>query len=260
MTEVLRNKNLTTRFQILVEIADKGPNVQQKDIARRLEITPQAVSDYITQLIKDGMLVSEGRSHHSVTKEGVNWIIETLKDLNNYILFIQRAVNNISVCAAIAESDLKRGQKINLKMKDGLLFASNDTGSGATGIATSNARQGEDVGVSSISGIVPLEPGRVTILKIPSIERGGSRKVNYSILREHLKGCPFVASLGLESFATLRNIGIEFCRYGAMGTAIEAAQSGLNSLVVCVENETFELITKLEKQKIRYLLIDAESP
>ena len=259
MAEVLRNKNLTTRFQILVEIADQGPNVQQKDIARRLEITPQAVSDYVTQLVKSGMLVSEGRSRHSVTREGVNWIIETLKDLSNYILFIQRAVNNISVCAAIAESDLKKGQKINLKMKDGLLLASSGAGPGAAGMAISNARQGEDVGVSGISGIVSLERGMVTILKIPSIERGGSRKVDYGILREHLKGCPLVASLGLESLAALRKTGIDFCRYGAMGAAIEAAQSGLNSLVVSVENETFELITKLEKQKIRYRLIDVES-
>ena len=76
MIEVLRNKNLTTRFQILVEIADSGPNVQQRDIARKLDITPQAVSDYIAQLIKEGMLVSEDRARYKITNEGVNWIIK----------------------------------------------------------------------------------------------------------------------------------------------------------------------------------------
>ncbi len=58
MVEILRNKNLTTKFQILVEIASKQPNIQQKDIAKKLKITPQAVSDYIKQLLKDGFLIS----------------------------------------------------------------------------------------------------------------------------------------------------------------------------------------------------------
>jgi len=36
MIEVLRNKNMTTKFQILVEIADSGPDIQQREIARKL--------------------------------------------------------------------------------------------------------------------------------------------------------------------------------------------------------------------------------
>jgi putative transcriptional regulator len=60
--QILRNKNLTTRFQILVEIADKGPLIHQRTIARELAITPQAVSEYIAQLVKEGLLKAEGRS------------------------------------------------------------------------------------------------------------------------------------------------------------------------------------------------------
>ena len=56
MIEVLRNKNLTTKFQILVAIAEGGPDIQQRAIARELEITPQAVSDYIAQLIQEKLL------------------------------------------------------------------------------------------------------------------------------------------------------------------------------------------------------------
>ena len=106
MIEILRNKNLTTRFQILVEIANSGPKIQQRDIARQLDITPQAVSEYIAQLTKDKMLTSEGRSSYRVTNEGVNWIIKSLKELNSYSTFIQQAVTSMSVCTAIAESDL----------------------------------------------------------------------------------------------------------------------------------------------------------
>ena len=258
MIEVLRNKNLTTRFQILVEIANSGPNIQQRDIANKLDITPQAVSDYIAQLIKDKMLTSEGRSSYKVTNEGVNWIIKALRELSSYNNFIQRAVTNISICAALAESDLEKNQKVGLKMKDGLLFASLNTDSKATGITISKASSGEDVGITDIKGIVPLELGQVTIVRVPGIQRGGSRKVNIDILRDNLERNSFVTFLGLESFAALRKAGVEFHQYGAAAAAIEAAISGLNALVVCVENETSDLIDRLEKEGIRYELIDAE--
>ena len=47
MAEVLRSKNLATKFQILLEVAANQPNIQQKDIAGKLNITPQAVSGYV---------------------------------------------------------------------------------------------------------------------------------------------------------------------------------------------------------------------
>ncbi len=260
MIEVLRNKNLTTKFQILVEIAEGGPGIQQREIAKKLEITPQAVSDYIAQLINEKMLVSKERSSYRVTNVGVNWLIKTLKELNSYNIFIQRAVNNISVCAALAEDELKKNQKVGLRMKDGLLFATSTISNEATGITTSEAKPGEDIGVSNIKGIVSLEIGKVTILKIPSIERGGSGKVNYSKLRGYIKERQIIVSLGLESFAALRKTSADFYQFGVTEAAIESAKCGLNPLVVCVENETSGLVTSLERERIRYELFDIENP
>jgi len=167
-------------------------------------------------------------------------------------------VTNISVCAAIAEDDLKKKQRVGLKMKDGLLFASTSKKAEATGITTSSARAGEDVGISGIEGIVPLEIGRVTILRVPGIQRGGSGRVNYKILREHLAKSDLVTSLGLESLAALGKAGAQFHHYGATETAIEAAKSGLSPLVVCVDSETSNLIARLERESIAYQLFDAE--
>jgi len=258
MIEVLRNKNLTTRFQILVEIASGGPNIQQRDIAAKLNITPQAVSDYIAQLIKGRMLAAEGRSSYRVTNEGVNWIIKSLRELNSYNSFIQKAVTNISICTALAETDLKKNQKVGLRMKDGLLYASSDAGSEATGVTVSGARGGEDVGITGIEGIVPLELGRVTIARMPGIQRGGSRKIDIKKIKETLRQHPFITALGLEAFAALSRAGIEFQRFGAVEAAIEAARSGLNALVVCVDNEMSDLIGRLEKEGIKYELINAD--
>jgi putative transcriptional regulator len=258
MIEVLRNKNLTTRFQILVEIANAGPGVQQREIAKNLNITPQAVSDYIAQLSGEGLLASEGRAHYRVTNQGVNWIIKTLRELGEYNAFIQRAITDLSVCAAIAKDDLKKGQKVGLEMKDGLLLASASRKRGASGTTIDRARAGEDVGISGIEGIVPLEVGRVTILRMPGIQRGGSKKINYDILKQHLAKSNMVAALGLEALAALRKTRSEFQHYGAAAAAIEAAKSGLKPLVVCVDSEAADLIARLEKERIAYQLFDAE--
>jgi len=258
MIEVLRNKNLTTRFQILVEIASAGPAVQQKEIAKNLNITPQAVSDYIAQMAREGLLVAEGRARYRVTNQGVNWIIKTLRELGDYNTFVQRAITNLSTCAAIAADDLKKGQKVGLKMKDGLLFASSGKQE-AGGTAISGAKAGEDVGITGIEGIVPLEVGRVTILRVPGIQRGGSSKVNYDILKQRLAKSDLVTALGLEALAALRKTGAGFQHYGAVAAAIEAAKSGLKPLVVCVDSEAADLIARLEKERIAYQLFDAES-
>ena len=258
MIEVLRNKNLTTRFQILVEIANAGPTIQQREVAKNLNITPQAVSDYIAQLTGEGLLVTEGRARYRVTNQGVNWIIKTLRELGDYNTFIQRAITNLSTCAAIAEDNLKKGQQVGLKMKDGLLFAS--AGKQAAGGTTiSGARAGEDVGITGIEGIVPLEVGRVTILRVPGIQRGGSQQVNYNILKQHMAKSDFVTALGLEALAALRKTKARFQHYGAVAAAIEAAKSGLKPLVVCVDSEAADLIARLEKERIAYQLFDAES-
>jgi putative transcriptional regulator len=258
MIEVLKNKNVTTRFQILVEIANSGPNVQQREIAKRLHITPQAVSDYIAQLTREGKLISQGRSSYRITNEGVNWMIGILRELSGYIAYIQGAVANISVCAALAEDDLEKGQRVSLKMKNGLLFASSTVSSGARGITVTKSDKGDDVGVTDIDGIVPLKIGRATILRVPAVQRGGSRKADFNILKQHLKRRPFTAAIGLEAFVCLRKVGADFQMYGAIDAAIEAARSGLNPLVVCVESETSQLISRLEEAGVGYDLFSAE--
>jgi putative transcriptional regulator len=68
MAQILKSKNLATKFQIMMEIAAHQPNIHQKDIAQRLGITSQAVSEYMKELIKDGWLSFQGRSQYKVTR------------------------------------------------------------------------------------------------------------------------------------------------------------------------------------------------
>jgi len=164
MVEILRSKSYATKFQILLEIASGGPNIQQKAIAGKLNITQQAVSEYIGQLEKGGLIVSSGRSRHKITNEGVNWVLKILRELRNYINTVNKVINSVVVSAVIAADDITRGQTVGLEMKDGIMYATGKTEAGATGLAVSDAKKGEDVAVSGVEGLVGLKKGKVGIL------------------------------------------------------------------------------------------------
>jgi len=259
MAEVLRNKNLATRFQILVEIANSGPNIQQQDIAKKLYVTPQAISDYTRQLVDEGLLISDGRSKYRLTSEGVNWVIKTLRELREYDTLIERAITNISVCTAVAAVDLVEGQMVGLEMKEGLLFAIADARKGARGVAAAKARAGEDVGVASIEGVVQMAIGRVTVLKVPGIQKGGSGMVALERVRKEVSDRKLVGAIGIEAIVALSRLDIENVYiYGVAEAAIEAARSGLSPVIVCIDDEIPGFIRRLEEADIDYELIDSK--
>ena len=257
MVEILRNKNLATRFRIMVEIARSGPNIQQRDIAVRLGVTPQAISDYIKHLAKEGMLVAEGRSRYRPTTEGVNWIIKVLRELRSYDTTVQQAITNISISAAIAAGDIRKGQAVGLEMRDGLLYAMPLPGKGARGIAAMDARTGEDIGVSKIEGIVDFKLGKAIVLKVPSVKRGGSKRIDFSRLEKSISGKPMVAAIGIEAVVALKKVFAgPACIYGAAEAAIEAVRSGLSPAIVCVDEAAPGLISRLEEANVTYELVD----
>lgn len=257
MAQILQNKRLATRFQILVEIAANQPNIQQRLIAERIGVTPQAVSEYVSQLLEEGFIASEGKSRHSITKEGVNWVLEMARELKDYSSYVERAITNICVCTAVAERDIAQGQRVGLKMRDGILWASEPKKGGAQGIAASDAVAGEDVGISDIEGIVDLKIGRVTIAKVPDISKGGSAQTDLSTLRSLAARGAWLGAIGLESMSALKKIGAEpRYFYGVEEAAVEAAFSGLSPVVVCVSDRIPTLIQRLKTENIDYTILD----
>ncbi len=258
MVQVLRNKNLATRFQILVEIAANQPNIQQKDIARRIGVTSQAVSEYMSKLEKDGWISSDGRSHYRVTKEGVNWLLKALRELQSYSATAEKTLVNITTWAAIADTDLKSGQQVSLVMRNGLLFAAKFTGKGARGVTTCAARRGEDIGVMDIQDIVMLEMGQITVLEIPDIQNGGSKCANERKLKRWLEKADLVGATGTEAIVALRRLGYETTYlYGVAQAAVEAARSGLSFVIVCSSSESPLLLQRLADENAPYRVIDA---
>ena len=257
MVEILQKKNAATRFQILVEIAAYGPAIQQKSIAAKLGFTPQAISDYIHQLLEEELVVSTGRSSYKVSTTGVNWMLKVLRELNDYISEVQQAVTNITASAAIAEDDISQGQSVGLKMKDGLLFATNQIDGGARGIAASSVRQGEDVDIANIEGLVELTRGTVTILQVPNIQKGGAKKVDSKRLRTQINDSQQVGVIGIEALIALRRADIEpRYLYGVTEAAVEAVRCGLSFIVVCTDDAIAGLIKRLQEENLNYELIN----
>jgi putative transcriptional regulator len=258
MAQILRSKNLATKFQIMLEIAANQPNIQQKDIATKLEITSQAVSEYVRELIKDGWLSSQGRSRYKVTREGVDWILKMSRQLHSYSSFVSKVVSDISTSTAIADDDLSAGQPVSLHMKDGLLFASSITSDkAAKGIALSEAKKGEDVGISRIEGVIKLETGKVTIAQVPNVQDGGSRNTDLVKLKDEADSAKLVGAIGVESLVALKQIGIKPAyAYGVREAAVEAAYCGLPFLIVSSEDKVSALVPRFEEEGLDYEIVD----
>lgn len=257
MPQVLRNKNMATRFQILVEIATNQPYIQQKDIAKRIGVSSQAVSEYISELEKDGWVSSDGRSRYRVTKEGVNWVLKALRELQQYSATAESALTNINTWAAIADKDFNQGEPVGLVMKNGLLFATTYSGKGAKGRTTSKASKGEDVGITDIEDIVILDLGKITIMEIPDIQNGGSKNIDQNKLKRQLTYTELVGAIGIEAIVALRQVKKEpDYLYGVTTAAIEAARSGLSFTIVCTSSESPLLQQKLTEENIFYRIVN----
>jgi len=254
---ILRSKKEITSFQILVEIAAHQPDVMQKEIADKIGITPQAVSEYIKELVFEGLLYSEGRVRYRVTKKGIDWVLERAQELKKYARYVMEdVVSHISVATAIAVERFPKGQTVSLWMDKGLLYAGFVEGE-VTGTTISEAEKGEDVGVTDLKGMISFSPVNITICKIPRVERGGSRNVDYEMLKKYSQEKPYIAAIGVEALISLRKISITpHILFGARESVVEAAFHGLSSLVVSVDEEVPSLLNRLESEGLNYEVVD----
>ncbi len=254
---ILRSKKESTKFQILVEISAHQPDIRQKEIADRIGITPQAVSEHIKDLVSGGFLFSDGRVRYRVTKKGVDWVLEKAIELKKYSGYIMEdVISHVSVATAIATERFKRNQRVSLWMDRGLLYASSKEGD-VTGITISESEEGEEIGVTELKGMISLPQVGITICKVPRVEKGGSRSVDLEILKKYSRDKPYIAAIGVEALISLRKIGIEpAILFGAKESVVEAAFHGLSSLVVSVDEEVPSLLDRLESEGLNYEVVD----
>ena len=258
MASVLQSKRESSRFQILVEIAAHQPNLRQKEVAESLGVTPQAISEYIKELVADGLVTTDGRMRYRITKEGVEWLLESAAELKRYArVVMEEIISHVSVWAAIAEADLAEGERVSLEMRGGLLYANKKEGIDASGVVIADTLSGEDVGVSDLQGLISLDEGKIILCKVPRVQNGGSVKVDLPALKDHLARVKNVGCLGIEALVALRKVGREpDIIFGAKEFAVEAAYHGISSVIVSVDEQIPGLLTRLESEGLKYELID----
>ena len=236
MVDVLENKRAATRFRVLVEIAERQPAVSQGEIAEAVGVTSQAVSEYIRELVDEGLVEKEGRSRYRVTKEGVDWVFQSATDVRR---FVDRVTNDVlgsvQEDAAIADAALDEGDTVTLSLESGLLHAAPGADGDATGVTTTSAAVGDVVGVTGFEGVIDLDPGHVSVVQVPPIRSGPVEDAEQ--LLAVCEDVPIVTAAGVEAVSALREIGIEPTTYFAPGeVAADAASRGLDAAVVTTQD------------------------
>jgi len=257
--KVFKKKGELTRFQILAEIAKQQPHLRQKDIAEKLGITVQAVSENIKSLTDEGFVeIREDSTRYHITKRGIEKLKKEAADLRKYADEVSETMNTYkSIWPAIAGDNLKKGQKVWLKMEGGILYAVKEETS-AYAEVLHDAKKGEDVALIKLNGIIELKTGNVVIIKLPVINQGGSRVSDFGKIQDiYNRGFDKVGIMGTVSRAVINKIDIspDF-EFATPYATVAAAKRGLNVLVFAVGNMTKSITQKLDDEGINYVIED----
>lgn len=266
---LLRSKSEFTRFEILLAIMRGQPHVKQKDISETLGVTIQAVSKYFKNLKKEGYLeTGSERADYRLTQKAISGIQADLKSLEGYIISIKGEMKFERSMPAIATRQVKTGDEVGLVMKGGVIYTVAPDGSEAKGTAMEDASPGEDLELKNLQGKLKVKEGRILIVKLPSIRKGGSRVVDLDKIKEFYDEFKpdRVGVMGAVGRAVLNKLGLKAdIEFGISRAAAIAASRGLNVLVLVVGRMANRMTEEIENLNMKsatnicYEIRDAKS-
>lgn len=266
--KIFKKRGEMTHFQILSEISKQDPHLRQKDIAERLNITVQAVSENIKTLLDEGYITSrDGRSPYKITQKGIVKVKKDALNLRKYSDSVLETMNHYkSVWPAIATTKIEKNEDVGLYMEDGILYA-NKSEQNATAKVLCDAEVGEDVALTGLNGVIELKIGEVLIISLPAIKKGGSRASDLELIKKiyeteykkwGIKKIDKVGIMGTISRVVANKLNIPIAiEYATAHSTVAATKKGLNVMVLAVGNMTKTLIKSLEEEDIKYNIIDA---
>jgi len=255
---LLRDKGEFTKFKILLEVMRNQPHVKQKDISDALGITIQAISKYFKKLTKEGLLeAGSERADYRLTPKGITKLREDLKNLDLYVKSIKNELKVDHAWIAMATRPVKIGEQVGLITKGGIFYtvAVNDPEVEAVGIATNNAEPGEDIGLKDLKGKVKLKQGKILIVKLPSIRKGGSRTADIEKIKTLIDEFKpdRIGVMGAVGRAVVNKLGLKAdLEFGISHSAAVAASRGLNVLVLIVGRMVNKMIQEIDSQNMRF--------
>jgi putative transcriptional regulator len=249
---LLRDKGEFTKFQILLEVMRNQPHVKQKDVSEKIGITIQAISKYFKKLNQEGLLeCGSERGDYRLTSKAVAKLRENVRALENYTSGVKRDLRVEHAWPAIATQNVKAGEKVGLIMKEGIMYTtmSDNAETVAQGIALADAKPGEDLGLKELSGKVEIKQGKILIVKLPSIRRGGSRATDLAKVKafyEEFKP-DRVGVMGAVGRAVLSKVEIKAdIEFGISRSAAIAASRGMNVFVLVVGRMVNRMIQEID--------------
>jgi len=250
---LLKDKGEFTKFQILFEIMRNQPHIKQKDISDKLGITIQAISKYFKKLTREGLLeAGSERADYHLTPKGVTKLREDMRNLEAYINDLKHDLKIEHAWPAIATQPVKAGQETGLIMKEGVMYTV-PLGSPlaeATGIALADANPGDDLGLRDLHGKVKVKKGKILIVKLPSIRKGGSRATDLEKIKALYNEFKpdRVGVMGAVGRAVLNKLGLKAnIEFGISRSAAIAASRGLNVLVLVVGRMVNRMIQEIDQ-------------
>ncbi|MBX0288266.1 MarR family transcriptional regulator [Haloarcula salinisoli] len=256
---VLRSKRTATRYQIMVEIAERQPAVSQQEIADAIGITSQAVSDYLQGLSEEGHVTKHGRGRYEVTKEGVDWLISQTDALRSFVGHVSEdIIGQVDIETVLATSDIAEGETVSVTMREGVLRAvAGDTGN-ATAVAVTDAAAGTDLGITNVEGVVEYDLGDVTAVSIPRVQNDGSGAADADRIAGLATDHDLVAVAGVEALAAARaaDVAVDI-RYGSVAAVEEAATKGQDVLLLASADQLSTHTDALAGANIGYEVLDA---
>ncbi|XHH09286.1 MAG: MarR family transcriptional regulator [Candidatus Bathyarchaeia archaeon] len=255
---LLKDKGEFTKFQILLEVMRNQPHVKQKDISDALGITIQAISKYFKKLTKEGLLeAGSERADYRLTAKGVTKLREDLKNLDLYVKSIKNELKVDHAWIAMATRPVKIGEQVGLITKGGIFYtvSVNDPDVEAVGIAANDAVPGEDIGLKDLKGKVKLKQGKILIIKLPSIRKGGSRAADTAKIKRLIDEFKpdRIGVMGAVGRAVVNKLGLKAdLEFGISHAAAIAASRGLNVLVLVVGRMVNKMIQEIDSQNMRF--------
>jgi putative transcriptional regulator len=252
-TTLLREKGEFTKFQILLEIMRNQPHIKQKDISDKLGITIQAISKYFKKLTKEGLLeAGSERADYRLTPKAIIKLHEDLRGLESYVTEVKHDLKVEHAWPAIATQPVKAGQEVGLIMKEGVMYTTTPDNSSAEakGIALVDAKEGEDLGLKELHGKVKMKQGKILIVKLPSIRKGGSRAVDIAKLKAYYNEFKpdRIGVMGAVGRAVLNKLELKAdIEFGISRSAAIAASRGLNVFVLVVGRMVNRMLQEIDQ-------------
>jgi putative transcriptional regulator len=245
--ELLRDLRASTRLLFLYEVTTNR-HTRLRTIADRIGMTVQGASEYAHGLQKDGLLTSLDGEYRA-TKKGIEFLHDRFLQLRRFVDAAGRALAFVETTAALAGGPVRRADRLGLFMEDGMLVAYSRRASPSTGVAVHDAAKGELLAVRNLEGIVALRPGRIVVARVPS-EGRRTTSATKRILRE-TKGF-VVAALDVTGIVAARELGLRpRVEFGAILATVEAAERGLDVLLLAPEERAMEAIQAIEAANAR---------